>query len=156
MTTERPRILIFPPLASVIAPLTAIALEWLWPLGILPRAFSMSILLPGIAILLVSGALAVGGTRAFKTAGTNIDPRRPALLIVTDGPYRFTRNPMYLGMVLLQIGLGLTFSLDWSLVTAPILWAVLHWGVVLPEEVYLSEKFGEQYATYLESTRRWL
>lgn len=156
MSGDRPNILVFPPLASVVAPLSAIALEWLWPPDILPPAFTASILIPGLAILVLSGFLAVAGARAFKAAETNIDPRQPALRIVRDGPYRFTRNPMYLGMVLFQIGLGLTFSLDWTAVTAPILWAVLHWGVVLPEETYLGAKFGKDYEALLAETRRWL
>ncbi len=154
---DAPDILIFPPLASVTAPITAVALEWICPLGLVPPAFSSSwIVVLGILALGLAGTLAISGERAFRAANTNVDPRQPALTLVETGPYRFTRNPMYLGMVVLQIGLGLTFSLDWTILTAPILWAVLNWGVVTREETYLAGKFGAPYAEYLTRTRRWI
>ena len=77
-------------------------------------------------------------------------------MVVETGPYRFTRNPMYLGMVIIQIGLCLTFSLDWLIFLTPILWAALHFGVVLREEAYLEAKFGAPYQHFKGRTRRWL
>lgn len=154
--TDKPDILVYPPLASVVAPLVAVALEWLAPLSLLPAPFAFWSVAIGLALVCASGALAMSGTRAFQAAGTNVDPKSPALTLVETGPYRFTRNPMYLGMVLLQLGLAALFSLDWALVLAPVLWAVLHYGVVLREETYLSAKFGAPYDAFLERTRRWL
>lgn len=156
MRKNGPDILVFPPLVSIAAPVVAIALEWTVPLGFLPGAGTGMILIPGLAILFLSAWLAISGVRAFKKAGTNVDPRDEALLVVTDGPYRFTRNPMYLGMILLQIGLALTFSLDWALLGALLVWAILHYGVVLREEAYLSEKFGSTYTDFLATRRRWI
>ncbi len=63
---------------------------------------------------------------------------------------------MYLGMILFQIGIALAFSLDWALLIAPLLWAALHFGVVLREERYLSERFGEEYTRFVSQTRRWI
>ena len=154
--TAGPDIAIYPPTVSVAAPLVAVALEWLVPLDILPPVGSLTVLVPGVLLLGVAGALAVTGSRAFNAAGTNVDPREPALALVRTGPYQFTRNPMYLGMVILQLGLALTFSLDWALFGAVCVWAVLHFGVVLREEAYLSAGFGEAYSSYLAQTRRWL
>ena len=151
-----PDILFFPPLLSLVVPAAAIAAEWVVPLGLLPAAGSGWSIASGLVLILGAGALAAGGTRAFRQAGTHVDPRQSALHLVQDGPYRFTRNPMYLGMVILQLGLGLVFSLDWAVLGAVILWACLHWGVVLREEAYLSHKFGAPYDEYLTQTRRWL
>ena len=81
---------------------------------------------------------------------------KPALVLVRDGPYRFTRNPMYAGMVLMLVALGLLFSVDYTLPIAPLLWLVLHVGVVLREETYLIGKFGARYQSYLDETRRWI
>ena len=141
---------------SVLAPFLAIALEWLAPLSILPPRFTPWAVIAGGVLLFTAGALAISGERAFRASGTNVDPRSPALKLVETGPYRFTRNPMYLGMVTLQLGLALALSLDWALIGAPLLLALLHFGVVLREETYLTEKFGAPYANYLSRTRRWL
>ncbi|MFW8593509.1 methyltransferase family protein [Cribrihabitans neustonicus] len=151
-----PNIAVYPPAVSVAAPLLAVALEWAVPLGLLPAAGSPAILLPGIAVLGGAGLLAWSGVRAFQAAETNVDPRRPALALVRGGPFRVSRNPMYLGMVLFQIGLALTFSLDWALPGALGVWAFLHFGVVLREEAYLTSRFGQAYRDYLAKTRRWL
>lgn len=151
-----PAVGIHPPLLSVAAPVTAVALEWLLPLGLLPRAGALAIVIPGLALLGLAGWLAISGERAFRKAGTNVDPRQASLALVREGPYRFSRNPMYLGMVVLQLGLALTFSLDWALIGAVVVWAVLDRAVVVREEAYLTERFGEAYRAYLAHSRRWL
>lgn len=155
MSQDTANILVFPPAASVAAPALAGLMEWLMPLGILP-APGGAFLVFGLLLMIIAGVLAITGTRAFKRAETNIDPRQPALVLVSDGPFRFTRNPMYLGMITLNLGLTLAASLDWGLLTTPILALVLHYGVVLREESYLLGKFGEPYAALLKRTRRWL
>ena len=62
----------------------------------------------------------------------------------------------YLGMVALQLGVALTFAVEWALIGAVVVWSILHWGVVLREEAYLTAKFGAPYEAYLRRTRRWL
>ena len=86
----------------------------------------------------------------------HVRPDRPALTIVRSGPYRFTRNPMYLSLCLLQVALG--FILDgWiPLLFALVLMAILHFGVILREEKYLEAKFGEQYLVLKREVRRWI
>ncbi|MEX0286721.1 MAG: isoprenylcysteine carboxylmethyltransferase family protein [Paracoccaceae bacterium] len=155
MTQSAPQIAVFPPLAAMIAAVGAVVMEWMAPLNLLPSGwFAMT--LPGVALFVLSVAFPVAGARAFKQADTNVDPRKPALNLVLSGPYKFTRNPMYLGMVLFQLALALTFAIDWALITAVALWAVLHFGVVLREEAYLTDIFGQPYTDYLGQTRRWL
>ena len=92
----------------------------------------------------------------FKRAGTHVEPHKPSLVLVEGGPYRLTRNPMYLGLILVLVGCGFVASLDWALPLVIPFGLVLHHGVVLREERYLGAKFGAPYRAYLDSTRRWL
>lgn len=92
----------------------------------------------------------------FKRTGQSVIPWKPTPELIFQGPYRFTRNPMYVGMTLLEIGLGIALNNLWiSLFALPAL-ATVHFIAVLPEERYLSEKFGEGYRTYLTKVRRYL
>ena len=154
--TDRPDILIFPPLAVGIALVVAVALEWILPIHILPPVLTGWSLVLGMVLVAIATILVVGGARTFTRSGTNVDPRKPALKIIESGPYQYTRNPMYLGMVVLQFGLAFLFSLDWAILGGVVLWAVLHYGVVLREEAYLAGKFGGTYTDFTARTRRWL
>ncbi len=113
-------------------------------------------LLIGLLLLLLAMALAIWAVRVLKAAGTNVRPDRPSLTVVEAGPYRFTRNPMYLSLCLLQLAIG--FFLDgWAPVLFVVVLAlVLHFGVILREESYLERKFGEQYLSFKRRVRRWL
>ena len=153
---DAPDLLVLPPVIPLTALAVAVLLEWLAPLGWLPPPLSFwSVVLGGI-LALGFVAVGVGGALTFRRARTNIDPRKPALVLVESGPYRFTRNPMYLGFLLLFAGIGLLASLDWTLPLLPALWLALQHGVVLREEAYLARKFGAEYAEYRRRTRRWL
>ena len=110
----------------------------------------------GIVLGVAAVVIALSGILAFRRAGTHVEPHKPSLVLVGEGPYRFTRNPMYVGLILLMLGLSLIFSLDWGVLIAPLFALVLHHGVVLREEAYLSQKFGDAYRAYLERTRRWV
>jgi protein-S-isoprenylcysteine O-methyltransferase Ste14 len=109
------------------------------------------------AIILASGIfLARWGRRTMVKAGTNVIPNKPTLAIVTQGPFRYTRNPLYIGATLVYTGLALIFNSFWPLVLLPPLLVVMHLGVVRREERYLEAKFGTQYLDYKESVRRWI
>ena len=110
----------------------------------------------GIALVATALTLMISAITVMMRAGTNVHPREPTLTIVRKGPYRFTRNPMYLGLVLLQLALGF-FVNDWSpvLIAVPLM-LLLHYGVILREEKYLEAKFGEQYLALKQNVRRWL
>lgn len=153
--SDKPDIVILPPLAALFGVFAYVVLHFVWRFDWLPG-------FPSLPMIIVGGLLVIGGfkiafsaARQFQGADTNVDPTKPALVVVKTGPYRFTRNPMYVGLLSVHLGLGLALSFDWVLIITPILWAVLHWGVVLREETYLTEKFGVDYSTLLSSTRRW-
>ena len=113
-------------------------------------------LICGIALIIIAPTVAVSALVTMRAAGTNVDPAKPALTIVRGGPFRFTRNPMYLALCLLQIALGF-FLNDWiTLLFVVPLALLLHFGVVLREERYLEAKFGEEYLALKRSVRRWL
>ena len=156
MAKDRPDILVIPPLALLLAIIVSVLLERWIPLGLLPPFPWTPGLIIGLPLLAASLALDISGGTKFMREKTPINPYKTPTKIVTSGAYRFTRNPMYLGMLGTLFSLAPAFSVDWALVTTPILWAVLHYGVVLPEEAYLREKFGADYEALLASTRRWL
>ena len=153
---DHPDVIAFPPLILAVALGASVLLGFLVPMSALAGAFSAWALIPGLAVCCLAAAIALSGIIAFRRAGTNVEPHKPALVLVESGPYRFTRNPMYIGLILLMLGLSLVFSLDWGLVLTPVLWLVLHHGVVLREEAYLAAKFGAPYREYLARTRRWI
>lgn len=117
------------------------------------RAVSLWI---GLALVAMGIGTANWGRRTMQAAGTNIDPTRPATAIVTSGPFRFTRNPLYLALTILYLGLTVALDTWWGVVVMVPLLIVMHRGVVLREERYLEVKFGESYRAYKARVRRWL
>ena len=92
----------------------------------------------------------------MKAAGTNVHPSEPALALVRGGPFRFTRNPMYLALCLLQVALGFFLNDFITLLFVVPLAVIFHYGVILREERYLTAKFGEPYLQYKREVRRWI
>jgi protein-S-isoprenylcysteine O-methyltransferase Ste14 len=109
------------------------------------------------AILLVPGAV-IGkwGENTMRQAGTNVHPGQPTTAIVTGGPFRFSRNPLYLALVIFYVALTLVVNTWWPLLLLIPLLAVVQWGIVAREERYLEAKFGEPYRAYKARVRRWL
>ena len=110
----------------------------------------------GAAFVVAFLALTVQSFRHFGAAGTSVVPVRPTTALVVSGPYAYSRNPIYLGLLLLYAGLSLLLLLVWPLLLGPgVVWIVGEW-VIGPEERYLAEKFGEEYELYKSRVRRWL
>src|SRR5207248_2138361 len=110
----------------------------------------------GIALVVLAPTLALPALVTMKKAGTDVYPAGPALTIMCSGPYRLTRNPMYLALCWLQVALGF-FLNDWiTLMFVVPLALIMHYGVVLREERYLTAKFGEPYLELKRAVRRWL
>jgi len=109
-----------------------------------------------LMLILVAFALGLWGSWTLRRSGTPVDPYKEARILVTAGPYRFSRNPLYLALQVLLAGAGLGLDSLWILGLVPLLWALLHFGVVLREEARLAARFGEDYEAYRRRTRRWL
>ena len=92
----------------------------------------------------------------FANEGTNIEPYLPTNVLVTKGPYSFSRNPIYVGLTALYLGLVILFDIVWGFFFLIPLLAAVHFLVILREEEYLEEKFGQKYRDYKNSVRRWL
>lgn len=133
--------------------LLGLLLDWLHPIPLFPTVAAR---LLGASLFVLSGVLAHSAQTALRRAGTNISPTQPALALATDGPYRRTRNPLYLAG--LGVYLGVSFFVNGLapfLLLAPLV-AFLQWGIVQREERYLDAKFGETYRAYQAKVRRWL
>ncbi|HVP54673.1 MAG TPA: isoprenylcysteine carboxylmethyltransferase family protein [Candidatus Eisenbacteria bacterium] len=112
--------------------------------------------LAGIALLLASLGAGFWARSHHVRTGQNPAPWKPAPELILQGPYRFTRNPMYVGLAGVQFGLGLALGNPWIALLAPCALLIVHFMAVLPEEKYLAEKFGTDYLTYLSTVRRYL
>lgn len=107
--------------------------------------------------LVVAFVLWNGWTLAYmSTHRTAVLPGAATVLVLQTGPFRLSRNPLYVGLIALDVGWALLADSFWALLFVPIGVAALWWGAVRPEERYLSEKFGAEYDSYRTSVRRWL
>ncbi len=149
-------------IAGVIAPPPLIFLAGL------VVGFALEALLPGVdlpalvewglgSLLVVAGlGLLLTFNASFSRRGTAVEPWKPTTAIVTTGPYRFTRNPAYLGMALTYVGIAVLSSAVWVLLPLPFVLVVIDRGVIAREERYLERKFGEEYLAFKRSVRRWI
>ena len=148
------RVVIRPPLAWGIAIIAGLALRWLAPQPFLPAGLPSGWL--GAAVFALALALFAWAIVTITRAGSNVPTNRPTTSIVVSGPYRFTRNPIYLGMFLGLIGLAIAFDDLWLLLMLVPFALVIRYGVVAREEAYLERKFGDVYRGYRARVRRWL
>jgi protein-S-isoprenylcysteine O-methyltransferase Ste14 len=110
----------------------------------------------GAGTMVIGGLILVFAYGTMARAWTTINPRRHTRAIVTDGVYRFSRNPIYVGWFLVILGAGLTNGSLFEVLVACVMMALLRWAVVLPEEAYLERAFGDEYRRYKRSVRRWV
>jgi protein-S-isoprenylcysteine O-methyltransferase Ste14 len=150
---DNPGVVVRPPFLYGGALVVVLVCRWLWRMPIVDHG---GILWPGIAVVALAIAFMTWGRRTLKAAGTNINPALPTTTIVTSGPFRFSRNPLYLGLTLTFLGLTLAVNTWWGVVVLGPLLIIMHRGVVLREERYLEAKFGESYRQYCSSVRRYL
>lgn len=142
------------PWVFVLTYLIGAALERVSRRTISPRAAMVTTILG--AILFTVGAVIAGwGLVLFRKAKTTTVPGKSSLKLVTWGPYRFTRNPMYVGLVLAYIGEAALLEQIWPIVVLPFTVAYLNWTVIPVEEAKLEEAFQDQYVQYRLRVGRW-
>ena len=138
-------------LAAFLA--AGLLLEYFLPSPFLTRGVQYAL---GTALITVSFAIVPFVLIRFRRAQTPFDATRPTTALVTDGVFRFSRNPGYLSMVLLYAGIAIVVDSGWLLAFLIPLIAALRRGVIRPEEIYLERKFGEKYTEYKSRVRCWL
>ena len=153
-STDVPDIVMLPPVLVGGMLLVGVLIHYaLWTVTLMPTVLARVL---GVVVFISAGVLAHFAHLAMKRVGTNILPTQPTLALATDGPYRFSRNPLYLAAIGVYLGVTL-----WVNGLAPLLLmlpmtTLLHWGIVLREERYLESKFGNAYQSYRMGVRRWL
>ena len=153
-TSDNANVVIRPPIAWGIAVVAGLVLNWFLPLPVVPAVAPASWL--GGLVFAAALALFVWAIATITRAGSNVPTSLPVTAIVDTGPYRFTRNPIYVGMMLGLIGLAIALDSLWLLLTLVPFAAVIRYGVVAREEAYLERKFGDVYRRYRTRVRRWL
>ena len=152
-TSDNAGVIARPPLIYLAALLLGVALDAVWPAPLLADATQYWV---GGAVMLISLALVIPCFALFRRAGTSVPTETPTTALVDRGPYRFSRNPIYLALSLLYAGIAITADNVWMLgLLVPVL-AIMTYGVIKREEAYLERKFGEEYRRYKSSVRRWL
>src|SRR5262249_21581025 len=146
--------IIRPPIAWAPALLGGLGADRLYPLPFVPA--SLPRVWIGAAVVAAGVALAVWALVTFRNAGTRVETYKPTTAIVAQGPYALTRNPIYLGMFLGQIGFAIGFDSLWLLAMLALFFLVIRYGVVAREEAYLERKFGKVYLDYKSRTGRWI
>jgi protein-S-isoprenylcysteine O-methyltransferase Ste14 len=145
--------LVRPPLVYLGSIALGLVLHFVWPMPLLPRGVRP--FFGGLVILLAIG-LFVSAARTFRAAGTPVPGNRPTTAIVRTGPYRFSRNPIYLAFSLLQLGIAFSVNSLWLVITLLAAVALMSLVVIPKEEWYLERRFPFEYPPYKASVRRWI
>jgi protein-S-isoprenylcysteine O-methyltransferase Ste14 len=147
---------VLPPFIYAGALVAGYVLQFLLPVPIVPPLFDVAIRILGVVVLCAGGWLMFMTASIFQRAGTPLNPHEATTALTFDGPYRFTRNPMYLGMTLALAGLAMIGNALWPLLAAiPAVWWI-QTQVIEKEERYLEAKFGAPYLDFKKRVRRWL
>lgn len=152
-STDHPSVIAPPPLLYLLAVVLTATLHWYWPIELLPTAVAtwLAILFAGIGLVLIAW-----GVYTMRQARTAINPYQPTSNIVDSGPFRFSRNPLYVGMDLVVIGIAAWINTLWGLPVIALVLVTMHYGVIQREERHLGDEFGEEYRAYRRKVRRYL
>jgi protein-S-isoprenylcysteine O-methyltransferase Ste14 len=148
---------VFPPAIPLLTILAGFGLQSIWPIG-------LGIAIPAVVrywiggLIFAGAVLLLGGWSVLlmRRSGQSENPWKPTTQIIERGPYRLTRNPMYLQMVVACVGVAVAFANVWILLLVPVCAWALQALAIIPEEQYLERKFGEHYLAYKKRVRRWI
>ena len=130
-----------------------LAVDFVCPVAVLPTTIQH---IAGFAIIALGGVIAISAILRFRRARTSFGTFEPATDLVTGGPYRFSRNPGYVALTMLYVGIGVAADNLWIIAGLVPTLIVMHYGVISREERYLERRFGEEYLRYKASVRRWV
>ncbi len=153
MTTDSAGVRFPPPLIFLSFILIGLGISWLRPMSVVPEPLAMPF---GVAFVVGAGTLAVLGFRELRRKKTTIRLDEPSSTIVKTGPYRFTRNPLYVALGTLHLGIGLWTNSFWVVLMLIPALIIMTTQIIAREEAYLERAFGDEYVSYKASVRRWI
>ncbi len=153
---DNPGVIARPPLLYLTMLVLGFVIGLFEPLPVFGSGWQVAGIGAGTLLLIVGAALAAVCFRRFARAGTNVPTTLPAKALVTDGPYRVSRNPIYLALTTIYFGIALVLNSGWILLLAIPLLVTMRYGVIAREERYLENKFGDAYREYRKKVRRWI
>lgn len=149
-----PKVKIKPPAIFAITAIIGIGIQFIFNLSL--NAPTLNRIILGLVIISLSGLIQLSSLKIFKANGRKPTPTLESSSLFISGPYRYTRNPMYLSVVLLQFGMGIIINNLWVSAYSFVGLIIVHFLAVLPEEEYLKNKFGESYVNYTNSVGRYI
>ena len=150
---DTPSVISYPPMVFLGALGAGWLLNWLFPL---PPHVSLLWYVAGRILSLCGTSLGLWGVYALHRAGTHVRPELPVTALVTDGPFRYSRNPLYVALTTIYVATIFYTGMWWLAVTLVPALAFVHWKIVMREEQYLESRFGENYRAYKARVRRWI
>ena len=154
MTTgDNPGVIAPPPLIFIGFLVLGWGADLIWPADFLSAPLQYVL---GGALFVLGMALAVVCISGFRRSGTEYQTHKPASALVTDGPYQYSRNPIYIALSLAHLGIAVAADSAWMMAMLVPALAVVRYGVIAREERYLEAKFGDDYRQFLATVRRWL
>jgi len=151
--TDSPQVIALPPLIFLGAIFAGFIIDLIVARPFIPEAYDLPV---GWALIALSIALMMWSVRTFGKAGTNVDVRKPSTTVVSDGPYAYSRNPIYLAMAFFTVGAAIWLNSLWIIGALIVVLIVINDGVIVREETYLEKKFGKKYLEYKGKVRRWM
>lgn len=146
---------LFPPYLLIISLLTSCILEvFIQPTPLLSGGHFQ--LLLGLLIIALALVTVFYTLKIFLSNEENPHPKSVQNQIFVGATFKYSRNPVYLAMIMILVGCSLAFNSQWYMIAALIAFVLLHYGVIIPEEKYLEKEFGKVYLDYKKSVRRWL
>jgi protein-S-isoprenylcysteine O-methyltransferase Ste14 len=148
---DSPDVISCPPMVYVGSLGLGLLLDWF-----VPSQRFLSFPITGWLLAFAGFLVGFWGVRTFIRAGTNVRPDLPVTALVTSGPYRYSRNPLYLALTIIYLGVALSIGSLWSLLTLIPALVVVHYRIVRREEEYLESRFGDNYRAYKAQVNRWI
>lgn len=149
----RPGAVAPPPLIYLGFLVGAFLLSLPWPLALGLGGWRYA---AALAVFALAAAIAIAAMRSFRAAGTSFDVRKPDTALLTEGVFRYSRNPLYVSLSLVHLSIAVATDSGWALLLLAPALAVVRYGVIAREETYLAARFGADYEAYRRSVRRWL
>jgi protein-S-isoprenylcysteine O-methyltransferase Ste14 len=153
---DNPGVIAPPPLIFLSGLLLGGIVQWFYPLYIFPPEYLFVARSSGVLLIIFGLGIIFAAKMKMQKANTNIEPWKPTNAIISDGIYSYSRNPIYVAMVLIYLGVTFVFNAVWFLPFLILVLMAMQYGVILREERYLQEKFGKNYSDYKKKVRRWI